>query len=188
MGNFCGFVSKKINTVVNVLISFISVDKPEAEANLLLCNAEIIVDSDFCLTDDKDISDKKIEERNEETPKEVTANCESGSNKIADNTQLTLGEKTKSDKQDKSEEFVSNSKSANDANKSENKPLSTNIHRELENDIQSYPQHVSETKKENENNSKSDLHVMANLDKSKSDAIARQVNVNTSLLIKYTAL
>lgn len=170
------------------MISFISVDKPEAEANLLLCNAEIIVDSDFCLTDDKDISDKKIEERNEETPKEVTANCESGSNKIADNTQLTLGEKTKSDKQDKSEEFVSNSKSANDANKSENKPLSTNIHRELENDIQSYPQHVSETKKENENNSKSDLHVMANLDKPKSDAIARQVNVNTSLLIKYTAL
>lgn len=179
MGNFRGFVSKNINTVVNVLISFISVDKPEAEANLLLCNAEIIVDSDFCLTDDKDKdkSDTKIGEQNEETPKEVTANCESGGNKIADNISLTLDgkPKPKADKQGKNEEFVSNSHSVN-------------IHRELEDHIQSYPQHVSKTKKENDNNSQSDLHAMVNLDKSNSDEIARQVNVNTSLLIKCPRL
>lgn len=85
MGNFCGFVSKKINIVVYVLIFFIFVDKFEVEVNLLLCNVEIIVDLDFCLMDDKDIFDKKIEEWNEEMFKEVIVNCESGSNKIVDN-------------------------------------------------------------------------------------------------------
>lgn len=128
------------------------------------------------------------ERQNEETPKEVTANCESGGNKIADYTPLTLDEKTKSDEHENNEEFESNFHSVNDANKSENKSMRTNIHSQREDEIQSYQQHVSKSKKENENNAESNLQVIENLEKSKSDAIARQVNFNSILLINFSPL
>lgn len=146
------------------------------------------VGSDFCSTADKDQSDTKNEGQNEETSKEVTGNCESGGNKTADNTPLTLDEKTQSDKYGKNEEFMSNSPSVNDANKNENEPMNTTIRRQLEDEIQSHLQHVPTAKKENENNSQSNLHAMVNLDKSNSDAITQQVNLNECLFINYPLL
>lgn len=44
-------------------------------------------------------------------------------------------------------------------NKSANESMRTNIHRKHEDEIQSYPQHVSKSKKENENNSEKNLQV-----------------------------
>lgn len=131
-------------------------DKSEDEVNSSQCSAEEVVDSDFCLTDEKDNSDTN-NTITKEGPKEDTANCDSGCNKIADYTPLTSDEKTKSDKHEKNEEFESKFHSVNDANKSANESMRTNIDRQREDEIQSYPQHVSKSKKENENNSERNL-------------------------------
>lgn len=160
-----------------------STDTSKDEASSLHCSAENVVDSDFCPTDEKDTKNTIIKGQNEETSTEVTANRESGGKKIANNTSLTLDEKTNSEKQGKDKEFASKSRSFIDASKIENEPMSTNIHRQLEGEIRSHPQHVSTPKKENENNSESDSHAMQNLDKSNSDAISRQVKFNGCLLI-----
>lgn len=72
---------------------------------------------------------------------------------------MTSDEKTKSDKHEENEEFDSKSHSVNDVNKSANESMRTNIHRQREDEIQSYPQHVSKSKKENENNSERNLQV-----------------------------
>lgn len=157
-----------ICTIVIDLISFIFTDKIEEEVNSSKCSPENVVDSDFCPTDEKGILDTKNTITNEvlceETPKEVTVNCKSGCNKIVDNIPLTLDGKTHSDKHDKKEE--------NEAN----------VH------VQSHPQHVSKAKKENKNNSQSDLHAMDILNKTNSDAKARQVYVNTLSFINRPAL
>lgn len=133
-------------------------DKSEDEVNSSQCSAEEVVDSDFCLTDEKDNSDTN-NTITKEGPKEDTANCDSGCNKIADYTPLTSDEKTKSDKHEKNEEFESKFHSVNDANKTANESMRTNIDRQREDEIQSYPQHVSKSKKENENNSERNLQV-----------------------------
>lgn len=181
-----------ICTIVIDLISFIFTDKFEEEVNSSKCSAENVVDSDFCPTDEKGKLDTKNtitkEVLCEETPKEVTVNCKNGCNKIVDNIPLTLDGKTHSDKQDKKEENEANVHSVNAANKSKNKSMSANVLRQHENEIQSHPKHVSKAKKENKNNSQSDLHAMDILDKTNSDATARQVYVNTSSLINRPSL
>lgn len=72
---------------------------------------------------------------------------------------MTSDEKTKSDKHEKNEEFESNFHSVNDANNSSNESMRTNIHRQREDEIPSYPQHVSKSKEENKNNSENNLQV-----------------------------
>lgn len=71
---------------------------------------------------------------------------------------MTSDEKTKSNKHEKNEEFESKFHSVNDANKSANESMRTNIHSQRKDEIQSYP-HVSKSKKENENNSERNLQV-----------------------------
>lgn len=142
---------------------FMFTDKSEDDVNSPQYSAEKVVDSDFCLTDDKDKSDSNNtitkERQNEETPKEDTSNCESSGNKIAEHTPSTSDEKTKSDKHEKNEEFESNVHSVDNANKNENESMRTNIHHQDEDEIQAYPQNVSKSKKENENNSENNLQV-----------------------------
>lgn len=149
---------------INIWFNFFTfTDKSEDDVNSPQCSAEKVVDSDFCLTDDKDKSDSNNtitkERQNEETPKEDTSNCESSGNKIAEHTPSTSDEKTKSDKHEKNEEFESNFHSVDHANKNENESMRTNIHHQDEDEIQAYPQHVSKSKKENENNSENNLQV-----------------------------
>lgn len=138
-------------------------DKSEDDVNSPQCCADKVVDSDFCLPDEKDKSDTNNtitkEGQNEETPKEDTSNCESSGKKIADYTPSTSDEKTKSDKHEKNEEFESNFHGVDDANKSENESMRTNIHHQDEDEIQAYHQHLSKSKKENENNSENNLQV-----------------------------
>lgn len=177
------FVNEKKTTIVNDLISLMSTDTSKDEANSSQCSAENVVDSDFCPTDEIDTKNTIMKGQNEETSTEVTANRESCGEKIANNTPLTLGEETKSVKQGKDKECVLRSHNFNDASKSKNESMSTNIHRQLEGEIQSHLQHVSTSKKEKENNSERDSHAMKNHDKSNSDAVTRQVKFNACLLI-----